>query len=203
MKIIKISVTIIFSAFFFSFKYSLACQCPTLFLISKDLCEKYEVIFYGKVDSVSPCGTNGISTAHFTIKELYKGIVEQHVQIDFDCSSSCMMSFSKGDEWIIYSIFQRFDLLTVNICGHSRKFFPGAAQDVYQIASDRSFEQEKQYLTKILGIQSFIKKNELNEQQNDLAHQNKQPSGIHKLLLLLASVLAMGIVYYVTRKKKE
>jgi len=184
-------------------KLSFACQCPPLSPISKDLCEKYEVIFYGKVDSVSPCGTNGISTAHFTIIELYKGGVEQFVNVDFDCSSSCMMSFAKGDEWIIYSIFQRFDLLTVNLCGHSRKFFHDAAQDVNQITSERTFEQEKQFLNKALGIQSFIKKNELNQQQNELAHENTQPSAISKLLLLLASALVMGIVYYISRNKKK
>lgn len=193
----------IFFIFLFLSNLSFACQCPTLSPISKDLCNKYEVIFYGKVDSVSPCATNGISTAHFTINELYKGEVEQHVKVDFDCSSACMMSFSESDEWIIYSIFQRFDLMTVNICEHSRKFFSDATLDIYEIASHRTFEQEKQFLNKALGIQSFIKKNELNEQQNNMAHHNTQPSAMNKLWLLLASAVAMGIVYYVTRKKKN
>ena len=203
MKIIKISVAITLSTIVFFSNLSFACQCPILSPISKELCNKYEVIFYGKVDSISPCATNGINTAHFTIIELYKGVAEQHVKINFDCSTACMMSFSKGDEWIIYSIFQRFDLMTVNICDHNRKFFSAAEQDVYQITSKRTFEQEKQFLNTSLGIQSFIKKNELNEQQSDLAHQNTQPSAITKLWLLLASALTMGIVYYINRSTKK
>src|SRR5438105_5526375 len=109
--------------FLFLSKISLSCQCPPLQPISKEVCANYNVIFFGKVDSVKKCGTDGISTAYFTINELYKGEVEQHVKIDFDCASDCMMNFSKDDEWIIYASYQRFDLMTVNMCEHSRKFF--------------------------------------------------------------------------------
>jgi hypothetical protein len=193
---------ILFFLLFFS-KICFSCQCPQLQPISKDLCTTYNVIFFGKVDSVKNCGTDGISTAYFTLNELYKGAVEQHVKIDFDCASDCMMNFSKGDQWLIYSSFQRFDLMTVNICEHSRKFFSDASQDIYQIASHRTFVQEKQFLNATFGIQPYVKNNELNKLENDLRPHNDQPSSLNKLLLLLVSFIAMGIVYYITRNKNK
>lgn len=184
-------------------KLSFSCQCPSLVPISKDLCKNYDVIFYGTVDSVSPCPGDGISSAWFKINELYKGAIEQRVKVDFDCASSCLMNFSKGDEWIMYVIYQRFDLMTVNICEHSRKRFNDGTQDVYQLAAGRTFEQEKQLLQNSLGIQPFVKSNELNKKQTELHPHNEQPSAINKLWLLLASLFTMGIVYYVTRNKKK
>ena len=183
-------------------KLSFSCQCPTLPPISIDLCKNYDVIFYGKVDSVSACPSDGISSAYFTINELYKGATEQHVKVDFDCSSECLMNFSKNDEWIMYASYQRFNLMTVNICGHSRKFFNDGTQDIYQLAAQRTFEQEKQFLQTAIGIQPFIKNNELNEQQTEMRPHNDQPSAINKLWLLLISFTAVVIIYYVSRKKK-
>ena len=193
---------ILFLFFLFS-KIIFSCECPSLQPISKTLCTNYDVIFFGKVDSVSACMKEGIATAYFTIKELYKGNVEQEVKIDFDCSSACMMSFEKDDEWLVYSTYQRFDLMTVNLCGHSRKLVNDAAQDVYELTAQRTFEQEKQFLKLMLGVQSFVKKNPINRQQSDLKPHNDQPSGMNKLLLLLVSFLVMAIVYYVTRNKKR
>ncbi|MBA3706773.1 MAG: hypothetical protein H0W84_13005, partial [Bacteroidetes bacterium] len=140
---------------------------------------------------------------YFTINELYKGSVEQHLKVDFDCSTACMMSFSKNDEWLIYAIFQRFDLITVSICEHSRKNFSDSSQDIYQLNSGRTFAQEKQFLNTALNIQPFAKNNELNSQQNELGPHNDQPSATNKLWLLLTSILVMAIVYYLTRYKKQ
>ncbi len=184
-------------------KLSFSCQCPPLQPISKKICTDYNVIFFGKVDSVSVCGKDGISTAYFTINELYKGAVEQHVKIDFDCASDCMMNFSKGDEWLIYSTYQRFDLMAVNICEYSRKLFSDATQDIYQIASHRTFEQEKQFLKYTFGVQSFTKNNDRNKKQNNLRPHNDQPSAMNKLWLLFVSFTVMGIVYYIAKKKKN
>lgn len=179
-----------------------SCECPPTQPVSKELCKKYDVIFLGKIDSVSPCTTDGIATAYFTINELYKGAVQRSVKVDFDCSSDCMMSLSKGDGWLIYSNFQRFNLLSVNICGHSRKLFADANQDIYQLAAQRTFEQERQFLVSALGIQSFMKSNELNKQQTDLGPRNEHPSPMNKLWLLLVSFLVMILVYYVIKKKR-
>ena len=179
-----------------------ACDCKTLQPISKELCGNYDAIFYGKADSVGVCRPDGSSTVYFTIIELYKGSVEEHVKVDFDCASSCLMSFSKGDEWLMYASFQRFDLLTVKLCDHSRKLFSDATEDVYQLAAHRTFDEEKAFLKNTLGIQKFAENNELNEMHEQMGARNEQPSDKNKILLLLVSFFVMAIVYYLARKKK-
>ncbi len=191
--------TCILFLFFFS-TYIFACECPSLKPIDKKLSDKYDVIFFGKVDSVSRCEKDGISTAYFTINKLYKGAVNEFVKVDFDCVSPCLMSFSRGDEWLVYTTYQRFDLMTVNICEHSRKLVGDATQDVYQLAAQRTFEQEKQFLLSVFGVQPFVKSNDLNRQQANLKPHNDQPSAINKLILLLVSFLAMLVVYVVSKK---
>lgn len=180
--------------------YANACECPSVEPISKKSAELYDVIFYGKVDSIIPCSTKGIGTAYFTISNLYKGAAEQHVSVDYDCTSACMMSFSKNDEWIIYAIYQRFNLMTVDICSHSRKKISDSSQDFYQVSSHRTFEEENDFLKATLGIQSYSSHNELNNQQKDLKPHNDQPSSIDKLWLLLISCAAMIIIFIVSKK---
>ena len=164
---------------------------------------KYNVIFFGKVDSVAPCKVNGIATAYFTIIELYKGTVEQHIKVDFDCSSACMMSFAKNEEWIMYTTYQRFNLLMVNFCEHSRKLVKDGTPDASGIAAGRTFTEEKEFLQTTLGIQNFIKANDLNKQQAEMRPHNDQPSAMNKLWLLVISFGAMVIVYVVSRNKNK
>jgi|SRR6218665_2269401 len=177
-----------------------SCDCPPLEVITKKGTEKYDVIFYGKVDSIIPCNTQGIGTAYFTIGSLYKGAAEQHVSVDYDCTSACMMSFAKNEEWLIYGIYQRFDLITVELCGHSRKKITDGTTDFYAVAAQRTFDEENKFLQDALGIQPYGKHNDLNDQQKELKPHNDQPSDLGKLWLLLISLAAMGIVYIVSKK---
>lgn len=188
---------------FLSSGYLFACECKPLTPISKELCGNYNVVFSGKVDSVSACGTDGIATAYFTIDELYKGAVEKYVKVDFDCASSCLMSFAKNDQWLIYATYQRFDLMTVNICDHNRKKINEEAQDIYRIAAQRTFEEEKEFLKVTFGSQLYAVGNKLNKQQTELGPHNDQPTDWGKLGLLLISLSVMGLVYYVTRNKNK
>ena len=180
-----------------------ACDCPPINPVSKDICNTYDIIFSGKVDSVSNCNVQGFATAYFTIDELYKGSVQQNIKINFDCSSSCMMSFVKDEKWLIYSSFQKFDVLNVVLCGYSRKFFNEAAQDFYQVQAQRTFDEEIFFLKATLGIQQYSQTDEINQQQSDSNPRNEQPSGFYKLGLLLISFATMVIVYFVTRNKKQ
>jgi hypothetical protein len=191
---------ILLFAFISGFLSSNACECPLLEPISKKISGSYDVIFYGKVDSVVPCGTNGIGTVHFSITDLYKGSAQQHVAVDYDCTSSCMMSFLKNEEWIIYAVYQHFDLLTVNLCSHSRKKVKEDGTDFYEATSQRSFEEENAFLEKTFGRQPFASHNELNDSQKIMQPDNEQPSAISKLWLLLISAAVMGIIYYVSKK---
>jgi len=179
---------------------SLACECPPIEPASKKTCESYDVIFYGKVDSIRPCSTQGLGTAYFSIISLYKGSAEQHVSVDYDCTSACMMSFAKGEEWIIYSVYQHFDLLTVSLCSHSRKKITDGTADFYEAASQRSFSGENTFLETTLGIQPYASHNALNDQQKELQPHNEQPDALHKLWLLLISLGVMAVVFIISKK---
>jgi hypothetical protein len=186
---------------FFVFTVCNACECPPINPVSKELTDKYDVIFYGTVDSIIPCGNSGIGTAWFTIKNLYKGSLEKRISIDYDCTSACMMSFFKNEEWIIYASYQRVDLLTVDLCSHSRKKSDAGAADFYQVSSGRSFEEENGFLKNSLGLKSLIAHNDSNKKQNELQPRNEQPTAVNKLWLLIISVSTMLVVYFFSKKK--
>ena len=190
--------------FFLMFtKAVLGCECPTLSAITKESCASYDVIFSGNVDSVAECDTKGLSIAYFTVLELYKGNIQQQVKVNFDCSSECLMSFAKGETWLIYGKYKRFDLLTVNICGHNRKFFADEAQDFYMMTAQRTFEQEKQFLKETFGTREFISNETQTTPATGLLSRNEQPSGTNKLFLLLISFVVMAIVFLVTQNKNK
>jgi hypothetical protein len=196
-KSILIICVIIITAF-----RAIACNCESLKPITTELLKQYNVVFYGKADSVLQCGKDGISSVYFSIQQLYKGNCSKSVKVDFDCASECLMSFEKGEEWIIYAKYQRFDLLTVSLCEHSRKKFINSKEDFYALDAKRSFEKELDFLQTELGNKDFIKRNQLYQLQNDFKPHNEQPSAFSKLLLLSVSLLAMGIVFFIVKKKK-
>ncbi len=181
--------------------HALSCECSPLQPISKENSKAYNVIFFGKVDSVGVCGKDGISTAYFTIEELYKGAIGKQAHIDFDCGSACLMSFAKGEEWLIYASYPAFDKLTVSLCEHSRKHIDDVSKDYYAITSQRSFADEKHWLQTELGIQPFVVKIDLNEQQKTLKPHNDQPSGWKKIGLLVLSLLTMLVVLMISKRK--
>jgi hypothetical protein len=184
--------------FFQIFVY--ACECPPITPISKSTAAGYDVIFYGKVDSIIPCGNEGIGTAFFSIINLFKGSAEQKVSVDYDCTSACMMDFAGKEEWIIYATYQRFDLLTVNICSNSRKKIADEAKDFYQVSSGRTFKEEIEFLNTTLGIQPYSSHNALNDRQKELQPHNELPSATNKLWLLLISLSVMLLVYFISKK---
>lgn len=181
---------------------AIACKCATLPPISKEEAKRYDVIFFGKVDSVGTC-IDGNATAYFTIQELYKGNSKQQCEVSFDCASSCLMSFAKGEEWLIYGIYKKFGVAAVNICDHNRKQLPATEQDFYEATAQRTFDQEKTFLKTELGIQSFIQTENWNKAQEDLKPRNEQPTDMSKLILLVVSFVVMIIIYIITRKKKS
>jgi hypothetical protein len=194
---------ILFLLFLFSSSFPLfSCECPPLSPVNKEALLPYNVIFYGQVDSVSPCDTKGIAGAWFTIQELYKGDVPQHIKVDFECSSACMMSFAKGDQWLIFGKFVRFGVLKAEFCEHSRKLFKDASQDIYVSASQGSFSDERELLKTLLGLQEVNSPGGKNTGPG-LAPHNDQPSPMNKLWLLLVSFAVMLIVYIVSKRMKK
>jgi hypothetical protein len=186
--------------FTFATIHAIACKCDTPPL-SKEEAKHYDLIFLGKVDSVGISDTDGICIAYFTAEELYKGNSKQQIPVHFDCKSSCMMSFAKGEEWLIYGTYQRFDVVSVKFCEHSRKQMHAGEQDFY--SGQQTFEEENQFLKTNFGLQSFIKDENWNKDQKELRPTNAQPSSSSKIWLLLISFAAMIIIYILTRKKKK
>ncbi len=176
-----------------------ACDCPPLNSISVKESETYDVIFFGTIDSVDACDEE-TALVYFTIQELYKGVAEQYVSVRFDCSSSCSMSFEKNEKWIVYAKYVKFNELVVVFCSHTRKYIADKEKDYYTTTSLKTFDEEQKYLQSELGIQIIVKRNVLNEQQKEMKHQNQLPSGTNTLLLLAVSLLAMLVIYFITKK---
>lgn len=177
-----------------------SCECPPLAPVTKEIYSNYDVLFFGHVDSIAMCDSQGNSFVYFTIDELYKGNVAQHLKVSFDCSSECLMSFTAGEKWLMYTNYKRFDLLTVTICSHSRKFFDDESKDFYLLTAQRTFNQEKEFLKTTLGIQPFAQSNEQYMQATSIT-RNEQPSSINKLLLLTISFAVMAIIYFIFKRK--
>ena len=129
--------------------------------------------------------------------------ISKELAKNFDCASSCMMSFAKNEEWLIYANYQRFDVAMVKLCSQSRKQFKASEQDFYLAAAQRTFEQEKEFLKTELGIQPFIKTEKWNNDQQEYKPHNEQPSGMNKIYLLLVSFAVMILIYIITRKNKK
>ncbi|MDQ3046104.1 MAG: hypothetical protein M3R27_01050 [Bacteroidota bacterium] len=194
--------TVLLICFVLLAEISMACQCLPLPVISKEIAKEYDVIFSGSIDSVTACN-KGIATAHFSIRELYKGVVMQEVKVNFDCVSSCMMSFAKGEEWIMYCVYERFDRLNVKFCSHSRKNYNHSDAAIQAGTDQKPFDEEMTFLKSEFGIQPFKENEDINTQQTEMRPHNEQPSGMSKLWLLLISFGAMLIVYFVAKKIKK
>jgi len=193
---------IILLFFFLSSFRMLACVCDSQMPISKEQFENYDVIFYGKVDSLFIEST-GTAIVVFSVKELYKGNCEKEIRIIYDNSSSCMMTFELGAEWLIYASYQEFDKLKVHFCSHSRKLFLANEKDIYLSNAGKTFEEEVLFLQTNLGIQKLIVRNDLIKQQSDFKPHNEQPSGSNKIILLVVSLVIMIIVYVITKNRTK
>lgn len=192
---------ILFLLFFVPF-CSAACICVPLVPVTKEHCEKYDVIFYGTVDSISTCNDKDRAIAYFTIKALFKGKVQKSVEVFYDCNTECLMSFSGDEAWLIYAKYSKFDKLEVSICEHSRKKAAAGAEDYYVLDAKRTFEEELKFLEDNFSIQEATDLIVVNNAGTEAGRHNDQPSNTGKIILLSISLLAMGLVYYITRRKK-
>lgn len=198
MKFKLLLISILFVSEIFS------CDCPPISKIDLERIKSYDVIFVGKVDSVVNSEKEGMGKAYFLIDTLFKGTTAKTIVINFDCVSSCMMSFEKGEKWLIYAKYEKFDYAVAHFCEHSRKSFLKNEDDTYYaLIAGQSFKEEIAFLLKQLGVKEFVKNNELNEMQTLYKPHNDQPSGINKIILLILSFLSVIVIYYFGRKKKN
>lgn len=174
-----------------------SCDCPPLQTLNKEYCESSDLIFIGIIDSVSVCNEKAV--AYFNVEELYKGKSFARCEINFDCSTSCQMSMSKGDRWIIYAYYAKYAVPEISFCGRSRKQFENSKDDYYETTHQLSFIKEKETLTALLGVQPLLQCEETSGVQRELI----KPKGFTVLWLLLFSVAGLTIMLYLGKAFKK
>lgn len=180
-------------AFSFSLSTLVACDCETI-PISVQSIASSELIFLGKVVAISGCDKT--SKASFSIQELFRGKAFANIEIEFDCTSDCQMSFSPGQTWIIYAKYKTYGKAEVFFCGYSRQQFANEKDDYNSVAQGMNFDDEKKWLENNVGVQTL---NEKNPMADDL-HENIHPNGYQILYYLGFGFVGLIVIYFVGRK---
>lgn len=180
---------IFFLIFGLLFLKTQACQCP-LTQLSLDECAKYEIIFKGKIVSVLDCDLK-FGEALFEIDELYKGNAGKQFKVLFECNVECAQKFTVGDEWIIYSRYKQIDNAKMDWCSRSRKFFKIDKEDFYTYTYGNDYYDEVKFLQDKLGVHRVLA-----EKKSVGDHRNIKPNGMQMLLVLLSSLAAIILFYY-------
>lgn len=170
-----------------------ACQCP-LTQLSIDECNKYEIIFKGKIVSVIDC-KDKFGEAVFEVEELYKGNSEERFKVLFECNVECAQKFSVGDEWIIYSRYKQLDNALMDWCSRSRKFFKIDKEDFYTYTYGNDYEDELAFLRKNLGLHRTLV-----EQKSQIDGRNIKPNINESIVIVLISLGAIVLFYYLFNK---
>lgn len=177
-----------------NWSFALACQCP-LTTLSKEECNKYDIIFRGKVKSNSTCvDKNG--EAAFEILELYKGRVNVTFKVLYECEVECAQVFNAGEEWIIYTNYKQADKAKMDWCSRSRKYFKHEKEDFYTATYGNNYDDELTFLRKNLGTYKVMKERE----ENQAGKRNIIPSQTQLIITLFIS-LAVVILFLQLFKK--
>lgn len=170
-----------------------ACQCP-LTQLGLEECNKYEIIFKGKILSVVNCDLK-FGEAVFDIEELYKGNATKQFKILFECNEECFQKFTVGDEWIIYSRYKQIDNAKMDWCSRSRKFFKIDKEDFYTYTYGNDYYDEVKFLQEKLGVHRVLA-----EKKSMEDNRNIKPNGTQMLVILLCSLTAIILFYYLFNK---
>ncbi|MGE0567704.1 MAG: hypothetical protein AB7O73_07120 [Bacteroidia bacterium] len=170
-----------------------ACQCPTVPPLSKFSLQGYEIIFKGKVISVVDCD-NKPGVAVFKVLELYKGEATEFHKVTFNCSDPCHIKFSEGEEWIIYGTYRQIGSTMMDWCSRSRKYFNNEKLDFYAVNLGISYYDEVKFLQDSLGIYRLRKSTPSAENRNVL------PNTTQSIVILISSLIALVLFYYIFDK---
>lgn len=166
----------------------LACQCP-LTSLGMEECRKYEIIFKGKVISVTPCGQRP-GEAVFEIAELYKGNAAHTFKMLFNCEGECATGFRVGEEWVIYSRYKQIDNAMMDWCSRSRKQFDNEKEDFYTVNYGNDYYDEVAFLQKNLGLHRLLKDKVITGERNMIPKQWQTG------LLFLCSLAGLVLFYW-------
>jgi hypothetical protein len=170
-----------------------ACKCA-MPPFSEETVKPYEFVFYGKVVAVSGCDKT--AKVKFTIIELFRGKSFETTELEFDCASDCQMSFSPGEEWLIYSNYENYGQARVELCSFSRKKIDGETGDYNAFNNGMSFADEKKWLEEKLGVQKLNEKDMIDRPH----HENARPEGMNVVWTMLIGFAILGVFYFVVRK---
>lgn len=110
-----------------------------------------------------------------------------------------MVNMQKGEDWLVYGNFQRFDVVQVNFCGNNRRDH-GRDPDPNAVVYGRTFADELQLLEQFFGTIMTVEEQPAGR---DLGPTNTQPDPLSKMLLLSISVGVMaGIFVYIKWRDK-
>jgi hypothetical protein len=193
MKIKHLIFLFTFSIFHLPF-YLHACQCPTTKL-GMDEANKYDLIFRGKIDSVSSC-TDKKGHAFFRILELYKGIATERFEILTDCDVECAQVLNAGEEWIIYANYKQAINAKLDWCSRSRRFIKNQKEDFYTVNNGADYDDELKFLRENLGLHKPLKPIE----NQRVGEPNKLPTQKEFIVYLLLSIVGMVLFYYLFNK---
>lgn len=183
---------VLFSSFYF-LQGLFACDCKTIPL-TKESIESVELIFLGKVVALSGCDKT--AKVSFSVDELYRGKCFANVEIEFDCTSDCQMSFNPGQTWIIYATYKKYGEAEVNFCSYSRQLFANEKSDYNTVIHGLTFSDEKNWLHKNLGLQVLnVKEDAMNQH-----HENERPDGYKFLWYLGAGFFGLIFIYFISKK---
>ncbi|MFN8715267.1 MAG: hypothetical protein ACK5Z2_20635 [Bacteroidota bacterium] len=173
-----------------------ACKCTELKPLSKESLDGYELIFSGKVAAVSACTEEGRGTVRFMIDSLFRGKAYVECDVQFDCSSSCAMSFAPGERWTIYATYLKYGSPEVILCSHSRKIPAFGTSDFVTDIRGASYSAEAQWLAKNLSIIP------LNEEKNEIMKPREliHPEGMSMIWLLGGGIIGVLILFFVLKR---
>lgn len=173
--------------------YSLACQCP-LTTLGIDECNKYEVIFKGKIITVKNCNQN-LGEAIFEVEELYKGNLPNQFKVLFECKVECAQQFNVGEEWIVYSRYKQIDNALMNWCSRSRKYFKNPKEDFYTVTYGNDYDDEVKFLREKLGLHRLLA-----TVKNASEGRNIKPNANQTIVILISSIIFLFLFYWLFNK---
>lgn len=169
-----------------------ACQCPFTSLSAEE-CDKYELIFKGRISSVQLNGSK--SFAMFTVEELYKGNTASTFKVIFNDTDPCKIEMRPNDEWIIYCNYYQVESAKLDFCSRSRKFIKNIKEDFFYSTTNVTYDEEMRFLQNTLGLHKLRK-----EEVNQAGNRNQIPNRRQFAITLVCSLLAIILFYWLFNK---
>ncbi|TND09300.1 MAG: hypothetical protein FD123_1387 [Bacteroidetes bacterium] len=173
-----------------------ACDCQIAGKASVANTAQYDLIFIGRVDSVGEC--SGKQTVWFNVTSVYKGEVLVRMPVTYDCNTDCKFNFAKGQEWLMYTDYEKYGEATAEVCSRSRRRISNPVLDMYLVSSGQTFDEELAFVDKTYHRHKPMQ--EKGDLQPIPDRKNDIPKGWVNLWLILGSGVGILVIYFLVRK---